>query len=123
MKHFANALTAIACMALAAILFAAPASAQTSGNANNPPAAYGNSGSTAAGPGTGAADRYNNSSAGGGGGWGIWGLVGLLGLFGLGYGGRSRMDTTYREEMPRSGRPTEVNTITDTAETPHTRAP
>jgi hypothetical protein len=119
MKHLANALAAIACMALAAILFAAPASAQTGSNANNPPAAYGNSGSTAAGPGTGASDRYSNTSAGNsGGGWGIWGLVGLLGLFGLGYSGRSRGETTaYREAMPRSGRSPQVDTITDAGET------
>lgn len=118
MKHIANALSAIACAALAAILFAAPVSAQTNGNANNPPAAYGNSGSSAAGPGTGATDRYNNNTGGGGngGGWGIWGLVGLLGLFGLGYSGRGRTPAT-REEMPRSGRASQVNTITDAGET------
>ncbi|MGH7660594.1 MAG: hypothetical protein ACRENA_06730 [Vulcanimicrobiaceae bacterium] len=113
MRCLGNAFKAVAGIALAALLLAAPVSAQTNGNAANPPAAYGNSGSSAAGPGTGAADRYNNRSAGGnGGGWGIWGLVGLLGLFGLGYAGRGSA-TTYREEMPRSGRPSEVNTITD----------
>lgn len=116
MRYLANALTAIAPAALAAILFAAPVSAQTT--SNNPPGAYGNSGSSAAGPGTGASARYNDSSSAGGngGGWGIWGLVGLLGLFGLGYGGRGRNEGTYREEMPRSGRANEVNTITDVGE-------
>jgi MYXO-CTERM domain-containing protein len=119
MKQLGKSIGTIACGALAAALLAAPVSAQTNGNAADPPAAYGNSGSTAAGPGTGASTRYNDSSSAGGngGGWGIWGLVGLLGLFGLGYSGRSRNDVTYREEMPRSGRAGEVNTITDTGET------
>lgn len=112
----ANVFTAIACTALAAALTAAPVSAQTSGTANNPPAAYGNSGSSAAGPGTGATVRYNNKTGGGnGGGWGIWGLVGLLGLFGMGAGSRNRA-RAYREEMPRSGRSEEVNTIADTGD-------
>jgi hypothetical protein len=118
MRHLRSAFTAIACTALAAVLSASPVNAQTSSNANNPPAAYGNSGSSAAGPGTGATDRYNDNTGGGnGGGWGIWGLVGLLGLFGMGYSGRNRTTSTYREEMPRSGRSDEVNTITD-VETP-----
>ena len=119
MKQLGKSIGTIACATLAAALLAAPVSAQTNDSGNNPPAAYGNSGSTAAGPGTGASARYNDtSSAGGnGGGWGIWGLVGLLGLFGLGYTGRSQSGSRYREELPRSGRRTEVNTITDTGET------
>ena len=109
MKRLGKSIGTIACATLAAALLAAPVSAQT----------YGNSGSTAAGPGTGASARYNDTaSAGGdGGGWGIWGLVGLLGLFGLGYHGRGRAGSMDREEMPRSGRTSEVNTITEVSDT------
>ena len=76
---------------LATMLFAVPVSAQS----------YGNSGSTAAGPGTGAALRYDSRTPDDrSGGWGIWGLVGLLGLFGL---ARRNWGDVYKERLPRSG--------------------
>jgi len=127
MKHFGKGMTAVAGAMLAAALVVSPATVQAQTNGNNPPAAYGNSGSTAAGPGTGAAARYNNDVGRSGGDWGIWGLLGLLGLFGIGLG-RRRTTGVTGTDLPRSGaRNPEVNTITGagpaTAPPPRTPPP